>query len=42
MSYLGVPIDHKTLSIAHWAKTEEKFEKKLGVRQGRYLSLEED
>jgi hypothetical protein len=27
MSYLGVPIDHKTLSIAHWAKTEENFEK---------------
>jgi hypothetical protein len=27
MSYLGVPIDHKTLSISQWAKTEEKFEK---------------
>jgi hypothetical protein len=39
MSYLGVPIDHKTLSISQWAKTEEKFEKKLRVWQGRYLSL---
>jgi hypothetical protein len=37
--YLGVPIDHKTLSISQWAKSEEKFEKKLGVWQGRYLSL---
>jgi hypothetical protein len=27
MSYLGVPIDHKTLSISQWAKPEEKFEK---------------
>ena len=27
--YLGVPIDHKTLSISQWAKTEEKFEKKI-------------
>jgi hypothetical protein len=39
MSYLGVTIDHKTLNIAHWAKTKEKCEKKLGVWQGRYLSL---
>jgi hypothetical protein len=39
MSYLGVPIDHKTLSNSQWAKTEEKFEKKLSVWQGRYLSL---
>jgi hypothetical protein len=37
--YLGVPIDHKTLSKTQWANTEEKFEKKLGVWQGRYLSL---
>jgi hypothetical protein len=28
--YLGVPIDHKTLSKSQWAKTEEKFEKKIG------------
>jgi hypothetical protein len=27
MSYLGVPIDYKTLSNSQWAKTEEKFEK---------------
>ena len=29
MSYLGVPIDHKTLSNSQWSKTEEKFEKKI-------------
>jgi hypothetical protein len=39
MSYLGVPIDHKMLSNSQWAKIEEKFEKKLSVWQGRYLSL---
>jgi hypothetical protein len=39
MSYLGVPIDHKKLSNSQWAKIEEKFEKKLSVWQGRYLSL---
>jgi hypothetical protein len=37
MSYLGVPIDHKTLSISQWAKTEDKFEKKIGS-QARKIS----
>jgi hypothetical protein len=39
MNYLGIHVDYKTLRISHWAKMEEKMEKKLRVWQGRYLSL---
>jgi hypothetical protein len=39
MNYLGIPMDDKTLRISHWARMEENMKKKLGVSQGRYLSL---
>lgn len=39
MKYLGVPISDKSLKVSQWAQMEEKFEKKLGVCQGRFLSL---
>lgn len=39
MNYPRNPITHKMLSVSQWTRTMEKFGKKLGLWQGRFLSL---
>jgi hypothetical protein len=39
MTYLGIPVGSRKLSNSKWKPTEDKFEKKVGVWQGRLLIL---